>query len=236
MQIIPVIDLKKNQVVLAKSGERKHYQPVQTPLCPTANPFDVIQRFLHLYPFSQFYIADLDAIMHQGDHDELIDSLLQQYPDIIFWIDNGLSLSTDNPESRLPNYKTIIGSESQQNITKAIPGDAVLSLDFKNNNPLGDPSLFSKTEWWPETIIVMTLSQIGRNNGPDFEKLKAFRKNCPHKQIVAAGGIRGFDDLLHLTEMGIQKALLASCLHSGQLTTTQIDWLFTNCQAKKYPT
>ncbi len=226
MQIIPVIDLKNQQVVLAKSGDRRNYQPVSTPLCPLPDPFDVIQRFLDLYPFSQLYIADLDAIMRQGNHNELIERLLLQHPDITFWIDHGLTLSDVNKLHRPKNYKTVIGSESQPSLSGAIPDEAILSLDFKNDRPLGPPSLFDQVEWWPETVIVMTLSQIGLNNGPDFKKLAHFRQSYPHQKFVAAGGIRGLSDLFQLSEIGIQQALVASCLHSGQLTSKQLERLF----------
>jgi phosphoribosylformimino-5-aminoimidazole carboxamide ribotide isomerase len=227
MQIIPVIDLKDQQVVLAKSGDRQNYQPVSTSLCPSSDVFDVIHQFLNLYPFPQFYIADLDAIVRQGCHDELIDSVVHQFPDIIFWIDNGLKLADYKTKFRPPNYQTIIASESQQNIQQAIPQDAILSLDFKEDLTLGDKALFTQAELWPKTIIIMTLNQIGTDNGPDFEKLKTFRQSYPDKQFVAAGGIRGFEDLLQLTQIGVNQALVASSLHAGQLSSTQIDWLFT---------
>ncbi len=226
MQIIPVIDLKNQHVVLARSGDRNNYRPLSTPLCPTADVFDVIQHFLNLYPFPQFYIADLDAIMRQGHHDALIDSVIRQYPDIIFWIDNGLSLADYKKQPRRHNHQPIIASESHPELSETIPAEAILSLDFKGNRTLGAPSLFSRADLWPETIIIMTLSQIGLNNGPDFDKLKTFCQSHPDKEFVAAGGIRGFDDLLQLSGLGIQKALVASCLHSGNLTSAQIDKLF----------
>ncbi len=228
MQIIPVIDLKNQQVVLAKSGERNNYQPISTSLCPSADPFDVMQRFLELHPFTAFYIADLDAIMRQGEHNTLIDCLLEKYPEITFWIDNGLKISDFNKQSRPKNYKTIIGSESQASCNKIIPREAILSLDFKEKAALGDQSLFSRDTYWPDTIIIMTLSQIGMNNGPDFNKLHHYCQAYPSKQFVAAGGIRGLEDIARLSDIGIQKALVASCLHSGRLTSNQIAWLQNN--------
>ena len=68
MEIIPVIDLMHGQVVHARMGQRQHYQPIQSLLCSSSAPIDVVSALLELYPFERMYIADLDAITGQGDH------------------------------------------------------------------------------------------------------------------------------------------------------------------------
>ena len=62
MEIIPVIDIRQNQVVHAIKGQRQNYRPLQTSLCNSHSPEDIVQAFIDTYPFKTIYIADLDAI------------------------------------------------------------------------------------------------------------------------------------------------------------------------------
>ena len=66
MKIIPVIDLKDGVVVHAQQGIRDLYQPINTALCQSSDIYQVIEAFLGVYDFDTFYIADLNAITHQG--------------------------------------------------------------------------------------------------------------------------------------------------------------------------
>ena len=72
MKIIPVIDLKDGVVVHAHQGMREQYQPIGSNLCQSSDIYRVIEAFLGVYDFDTIYIADLNAITHQGDHDRLI--------------------------------------------------------------------------------------------------------------------------------------------------------------------
>ncbi len=225
MQIIPVLDLKDNTVVHAKAGVRSAYQPINTPLCQSANVFDVIEAFLSLYDFPIFYIADLDSINHCGHHRKLITQIILQYPEIIFWIDSGLQYDQlgDVPENHTP----VIGSESQRYIPQSVESNHILSLDFKNNCPSGPAELFQQHPLWPKNIILMTLSRVGKNQGPDSNKIKAYTTQYPEINFIAAGGIRNIHDLEQLQLLGVNQTLVASALHSGKLTPEQLDKLFT---------
>jgi phosphoribosylformimino-5-aminoimidazole carboxamide ribotide isomerase len=76
----------------------------------------------------------------------------------------------------------------------------------------------------------MTLTRVGTNTGPDWERLKKIQQMTTQSRLTAAGGIRGVSDLNRLTEMGIHSALLASCLHNGQLCDADIQKLAMHCQ------
>ena len=80
MKIIPVIDLKDGVVVHAQQGMREQYQPINTHLCQSSDIYQVIEAFLGVYDFDTIYIADLNAITHQGDHDRLITEVLTSFP------------------------------------------------------------------------------------------------------------------------------------------------------------
>lgn len=220
IKIIPVIDLKDGVVVHAKLGRRNQYLPIKSKLCRSSNIYDVIQAFLSLYEFTDFYIADLNALGHQGNHDRLINEVLEFYPDKLFWIDSGYR----QPAYRIKppgNCLPVFGSESynEKNISniKAVLDKGVLSLDYSFSGELGALSLFSNQDYWPESIIIMTLARVGSENGPDIQLLREFCLRYPDKNFIAAGGIRNRQDLIALDKLGIKRALVASALHSGTI-------------------
>src|SRR5262244_2140243 len=91
MEVIPVIDLKDGVVVHARMGMRSAYAPIKTPLSPTSRPTDVARGLLSIFPFKQFYVADLDAIEHKGDNNAALKQLSAEYPDLVFWVDAGIA-------------------------------------------------------------------------------------------------------------------------------------------------
>ncbi|OYV18987.1 MAG: Histidine biosynthesis protein [Methylococcaceae bacterium NSP1-1] len=217
MKIIPVIDLKDGVVVHAQQGMREQYQPISTHLCQSSDIYQVINAFLGVYDFDTIYIADLNAITHQGDHDLLITEVVSSFPDIVFWIDKGYQRFNKYPGNHLP----VLGTECYNDETvlelKDFDNHFILSLDYSLSRELGAKSLFSNQDLWPETIIIMTLNRVGSNQGPDLDKLNWFSRQYPHKHFIAAGGIRNTADLLALKQVGVQQALIASALHSGAI-------------------
>lgn len=225
MKIIPVIDLKNGVVVHARQGNREHYEPINTDLCKSSDIFQVIEAFLGVYAFDTFYIADLNAITHQDNHDPLIADVLSRYPQIIFWIDKGYQ-KYDGEVRTASNTLPVLGSESYRNETiseiKAYKNNFILSLDYSNTNALGADNLFSEPGFWPENIIIMTLDRVGSNHGPDLNKLTGFCRQYPDKKFIAAGGIRNKQDCALLSKAGIHQALVASALHSGSIKSEDI--------------
>jgi len=220
MKIIPVLDLKNNQVVHAKQGEREHYQPICSQLCHSANIFDVISAFLSLAEFDTFYIADLDAITCQGGHCDLLAKVLAAFPDIRFWVDRGYQRADLTPSTN--NYLPVLGSESYDGFSlyelAAFQKRFVLSLDYSaNGQALGAAGLFTEVDYWPENIIIMTLAQVGSGNGPDLARLAHYCSAYPNFNFIAAGGVRNIADLQELCSLGIGQALVASALHSGAI-------------------
>jgi phosphoribosylformimino-5-aminoimidazole carboxamide ribotide isomerase len=234
MKIIPVIDLKNGQVVHAKEGKREQYQPIKSHLCQTADIFEVIQALVTTYCFDTIYIADLNAITQQGHHRALIMDVLQEFPELIFWIDSGHQIPEEG-STHLDNYLPVVGTESYRDDNferiRTFENQFILSLDYSLCGSLGPDCLFFNTEFWPNSIIIMTLDRVGSNKGPDIVKLNSFRKLYPDKIFIAAGGIRHYQDLLDLQNIGIRQALVASALHAETINADQI----MKIQAKKYP-
>jgi len=222
MQIIPVIDLKDNLVVHAIRGDRANYQAIHqhSVLTDSSDIHAVLAGFQKVYPFKTFYIADLNAITGCGDHNEMIHQLAQTHPDIEFWLDDGSQVSAIVGDP--PNLTSVIGTESQQSEPSSTSQKFILSLDFKNQQPAGLSAWFSKSQFWPTDVIVMTLNRVGSNSGPDFDKLTELKRSHPNTHFIAAGGVRGKTDLLKLKNMDIQGALLATALHSGAISEQDI--------------
>jgi phosphoribosylformimino-5-aminoimidazole carboxamide ribotide isomerase len=64
-------------------------------------------------------------------------------------------------------------------------------------------------------VVVMTLDRVGAGHGP--ARLRATLEQAPGKKVIAAGGVRGADDLDALEAMGVHAVLIASAIHDGTL-------------------
>lgn len=235
MELIPVIDIKNGIAVHAKLGQREHYLPIQSALCPSHKVASVIDCFLELADFKIMYLADLNAITNDGDNQALIKALLQDYPKINFWVDSGFQAK---PSALLAfeNYRPILGSEcysdKEVECLKLFEKNFILSLDFSAQGlPLGSEKLFHEQQWWTQQIILMTLARVGSNLGVDLEKLTYYQSLNSKVEFIASGGVRSIEDAKLLQELGVKKALCASALHNKAITAEDIKKL----QAKKYP-
>jgi phosphoribosylformimino-5-aminoimidazole carboxamide ribotide isomerase len=97
-----------------------------------------------------------------------------------------------------------------------------LSLDFRGPSFQGPPELLDETDGWPQTVIAMTLARVGSGDGPDLDTLASIRAAAPDRKVYAAGGVRDSADLVTLKRAGIAGALVASCLHDGRLSASDI--------------
>jgi phosphoribosylformimino-5-aminoimidazole carboxamide ribotide isomerase len=232
MQVIPVLDLKGGTVVHARMGQREQYRPIETPLSSTSSPIDVARGLLSIYPFSSFYIADLDAIAGSGNNDAALTKLRAEFPQSIFWVDNGLA-DRAGAERWLDAGlgHLVLGSETQKDealVSRLGKDDRIiLSLDYRGDDFVGPAALLGNVDAWPSRIIAMTLARVGGRMGPDCARLEAIKNAGRGRRVYAAGGVRNADDLVYLAHLGIAGALVASCLHNRTLTGAQIAHLQT---------
>lgn len=220
MEIIPVIDIRHNQVVHAVKGQRQNYRPLQTCLCDSHSADDIVQAFIDTCPFKTIYIADLDAIQGTSNNEHLIEQLLNKFQSVSFWVDQGISSAIElKIQSRRQH---VIGSEtniSPETLNELFTSslEIILSLDFQTKTFLGHQDLLEKTDLWPERIIIMSLSHVGANNGPDYKLISDIQKIAGDRKIYVAGGVRHEDDLQTLNDMGIDGVLIATALHTQQI-------------------
>lgn len=211
-------------------GQRDHYQPVRSRLCAGNEPCIIVQAMLGLYPFTTSYIADLDAIQGNGKNEDVINTLQQEFPQLVFWLDKGLSSQEELSVPDHSSIKHVIGTETGitldtlNEIVGTLP-ESVLSLDFRAGTFWGDAQLLKHPEIWPENIIVMDLARVGSSEGPDMELLHNIKSVSSGKNIYVAGGIRDMNDLQKLDENGVAGALVATALHNGTITGADISSL-----------
>ncbi len=225
MDLIPVIDLRGGVVVRARMGRRDEYRPIETPLASTSDPLDVARGLLALHRFAALYVADLDAIEGTGDNTPALTRL--RGLGIPLWVDNGIAdraAATRWLADGLGHL--VIGSESQADATLvrdlAAEPRAILSLDFRGETFTGPADLFADPTRWPRRVIAMTLARVGSAAGPDLDRLAAVMARAPDRLVYAAGGVRGVTDVTALKRLGVAGALIASCLHDGRLTASDM--------------
>ncbi len=233
LQVIPVIDLKQNNVVHAKHGLRANYLPISSVLSAPSDVFSMVEGLLKLYPFRTIYIADIDAITNTGNHFEQIELLSGLYPQVTWWVDNGVR----NVNARIlyapqANIRAVFGSEhihtlqDYRAVSYAYESRHVLSLDKLDNVELGAAELHTSGLYWPDDAVCMTLNNVGSHAGPDVVRLQALQQlNLARKKpanLFAAGGVRNIEDLLQLEQLGVAGALVASALHSGEIAVHQL--------------
>ena len=233
MKIIPVLDVLGGVSVHAVRGRRRDYQPLKSVLCASSDPVDVAAA-LKPVGFSTLYVADLDAIT--GGHPNL--SLFTRIADA-----TGLELMVDagvtSPEAakKVLNSqvsKVIIGTET---LTSAdFVGEAVdyfgsekivVSLDLMGDRVLScfelgrlaEPVAFLREleGQGVSQVIVLDLQKVGSGEGVNTHFLKDVLKNI-QINVLVGGGVRDIKDLLELKELGVFGVLVATALHSGEIS------------------
>ncbi|MEJ1160816.1 HisA/HisF-related TIM barrel protein [Prosthecomicrobium sp. N25] len=228
MEIVPVLDLKHGLVVRASRGDRHSYAPIVTPLSPSPEPLGVARGLMALHAFRRLYIADLDGIEGRDRNDSTVAALGAAFPGVEFWVDNGLSEETAC-RAWLARHRArlVVGSESQRDtgLARRLGPGAVLSLDFRGDAFQGPPALREDPGLWPEDVIVMTLARVGSGAGPDRDRLAEMRRRAADVRLWAAGGVRDRADLEALADLRVSGALVATALHEGRITPTDLDAL-----------
>nr|WP_294506760.1 HisA/HisF-related TIM barrel protein [uncultured Rhodopila sp.] len=227
MDVIPVIDIKNGEVVHAQGGRRDSYRPIRTRLSATSAPADVASGLLRLAPFRQLYIADLDAIEGRAANSAAIEAIARAVPGVELWVDNGIA-DAAAAVAWLGGcaHCLVVGSESQNGIEtiKSLREErrVLLSLDFRGDTFQGPVALLDDPALWPTRVIVMTLARVGAAAGPDMDRVASIVARAPGRTVIGAGGVRNKADLLALQQAGASAVLVATALHTGDLTAADL--------------
>src|SRR5215470_8940340 len=91
--ILPVLDMMNGQIVRGVAGRREEYRPIVSKLIDSAEPLAVARAFRDQFGFTEFYLADLDAI--QSGQAALDVYRCLQAEEFRLWIDAGIHTSQD---------------------------------------------------------------------------------------------------------------------------------------------
>lgn len=224
MQLIPVIDLQRGQVVHATGGQRALYQP----LASADTPASVARRLCEHCATDTLYLADLDALQQRPPQIEAVAALLLARPAMTLWLDAGFAQPEDIAlwMSRLGalagRVQPVLASESLAGVAAlhesvAAWPRALLSLDSRAGLPIDRGGVWRAVELWPERLIAMDLARVGSSSGPDLAHLAALREKAPAAWWIGSGGLRNDADVATAATSGAQAWLVASALHAGRI-------------------
>jgi len=247
MRIIPVIDLLKGIVVHGQMGERKKYKPIQSVLCHSADPLTVAYAFEEKLQLKELYIADLDAISIQ-DYSNLKEILkIKQNTHLNIMLDCGIRSIKDisnvistKIDRIIIATETLSGlSEIDRIVDQVDQSKLILSIDTMHNKILANSKEIAKLnpitvaeygyELGIQECIVLDLSKVGSEKGPNIIIAKEIVDNV-ELSVITGGGISRIDDIHFLEENGFAGVLIATALHNGNIT--QSDLLSVNMDTK----
>ncbi len=241
MKIIPVLDVLNGQTVHAVGGLRSTYQPLQTKYCESSCPLELTRVLNGHFGFQDWYIADLDGIVHRRWNIPLLSRLEPTLG--TYRIDAGIQQIEDCFElgPLLCQSRCIVSTESlaDRSVFDAMvcmcdPASLVFSLD------LVDSLLNSPDQAWGnydaleivgyvadrgvQELIVIDLAYVGRDRGPGtLELCSAIRREYPELTILTGGGVRTAEHLDTVEQSGVDAVLVGTALHHGLLTDDVIE-------------
>jgi phosphoribosylformimino-5-aminoimidazole carboxamide ribotide isomerase len=236
VRIIGVIDLKEGQAVHARGGRRELYTPVRQSAGVMVNgdPMALARVYVGTFGLSEIYVADLDAIGSHTLQADVIRDLSMVGASL--WVDAGFAQADETPAALEAGAATIVvGLETLASFEAladicAHTTPVAFSLDLRSGTPMNtepatqSPEALARqaVDAGAKTVIVLDVARVGVAGGPDFDLLGRIRSAVPDVELLAGGGVRGLDDLEQLVRIGCAGALVATALHEGHLTRTDV--------------
>ena len=241
MEIIGVIDLRGGRAVHAVAGERDRYAPLAAAagVRVEGDAAALARIYVEQLGLREVYVADLDAILDRRPPNAVITDIASVAART--WVDAGVrsvedarALLARGAGQAIVALETLPSWTALGSIVDAIGTDRVaFSIDLRNGQPLS-PSGADVNETSAERIavravdrgagalLVIDLARVGVGAGIDLDVLRRVRAMAPHVSLVAGGGVRGAGDLDGLADAGCDAALVATALHDGRITATDV--------------
>lgn len=233
MRVIPVLDLMDGVVVRGVGGQRESYRPIVSRLVDSAAPLDVAAAIRDEFGFSEIYVADLDAIMHDTPQWDVLRELSRSGFQLL--VDAGLR-DTARAEKLLEcgvgqviaALETSPGREHLRALIEKAGADRIaFSLDLREGRPLGNTSAWGTDpmqiaavgyECGVRSTIVLDLAGVGSESGLlTLELCRRLRNRFADLEIITGGGVRSASDIEELRRADVDGVLVASALHNGEL-------------------
>ena len=237
MRIIGVIDIRNGQSVHARGGRRAEYKPVTDAAGVPVDgaPLSLARVYRDTFGLEEIYIADLDAIASLKANDDTIAAIGEL--EVSVMVDAGVATPQAAARtSRAGAATVVVGLETLQSfdaladICRIVSGDVAFSLDLREGTPIGGFTGHSPESLAEQAVaagasevIVLDLARVGASAGPDLAMLTRVRRAVPQRAVLAGGGVRNLDDLRILAGIGCAGALVASALHDGRLSGSEME-------------
>jgi len=241
-KIIPVIDLKRGQVVHGIAGDRARYQPVKSCLVDTPHPARVAKAMRNAVADSDadvtdLYVADLDALAGDEPDWNAYDAMGNSGA-VCLWIDAGirapLRLERMNTRIRSKTFRPIVALETLptlrmlESIVEQFSSQSpVFSLDLKREMPVTtDPSakrLSAETivsfavDAGIGSIIVLDVAAVGSGEATTMDLCRNIRSRHPGLELISGGGVRSLEDVQRFVDAGCDRVMVASALHDRSI-------------------
>jgi phosphoribosylformimino-5-aminoimidazole carboxamide ribotide isomerase len=242
MDIIPVLDIMKGQVVQGHRGDRQHYRPVESILVEGAAPLPVAAALIRETGCSALYIADLDALEGTGSARAVLSDLRREL-DVDLWVDAGVS-DADGAGRLLEEgaARVVVGTETLRNlgalreiISVLPPAQVLVSLDVGRAGVLSSclelrgldamEALAILRHAGVTQVLFLTLDRVGTGEGPAFAELRTAMAAFAGLSFIAGGGVHTPVELAALRDLGVDGTLVATALHRGWIGAADIDGL-----------
>ena len=248
MQIIPVLDLAGGVAVHARAGDRSRYAPLTSDLVPdrTGDAVALLRAFHAVLGVHECYVADLDAIQGGALQRSLIRQLAEFHTGFAgaLLVDAGTNLPGGALEVlSCGASQVVVGLETLQAFSDLAaivevvgPSRLVFSLDLRLGNPVLHPAMQDASGVGPDalslagqataagvaTLLLLDLGRIGTGCGVDIGLLGTLRRRFPGVRLLAGGGVLTRRDLERMRDAGCDAALVASALHTGRISATDL--------------
>jgi phosphoribosylformimino-5-aminoimidazole carboxamide ribotide isomerase len=243
-RVLPVLDLKKGQVVHAKGGRRDRYVAVRSVLCDRPDPILMARSMRDVLGSSTLYLADLDAIEGCaapciGIYHAIASLGLE------LWVDAGLRearsagpfLELDAGKLQIVvGLETVRGPRELGQIVRLVGADrTIFSLDMFDRLPrIADGQAWSTSqprelahraiEQGVNHLLILDLARVGTGRGTGSDDLLAqLTESHPDIELSVGGGVSGIEDLRRLRDAGVAAALVASAIHDGRIGRRDIE-------------
>lgn len=237
MRVRPVLDLLEGVVVRGIGGRRDEYRPIVSGLTAESSPLAVARSLSDHFGFRDFYIADLDAILHARPNLNHLRELARA--GFRLAVDAGVKTPTDVDRLLGVGVETVIlGLESLESpellagfIETPWKSRLLFSLDLQNGRPLATPL-------WPasaseiaakvlacgiDRLLILDLADVGTGRGGSTQRtVGACRGDSRCRSLWAGGGVRSVGDLERWFELQVDEVLVASALHDGRLSVSDV--------------
>jgi phosphoribosylformimino-5-aminoimidazole carboxamide ribotide isomerase len=237
VRIIGVLDLKDGLAVHARGGRRDAYAPVRQAagVSIDGDAVKLARLYLDTFGIRDIYIADLHAIASGPPQHDVIRTVSSLGARI--HVDAGVT-SPEGARQLIRNgaHRIVVGLETLpsfdalEDITVRIPAPTVFSLDLRNGVPMGTAAGAASPEEVARRafisgafeIIILDVARVGSGAGPDMAMMRRIRQAVRVPRLLTAGGIRHLDDLRELAAAGCGGVLVATALHDGRLTPSDV--------------